>query len=358
MAMLGTKISGVPGSSGEYEQWIKSGRVWDPATLSWYEKPTSTQSPSSQTNEQQLVSIQTQVNTLQDVINDANAAGITTGEIPSSITDKYDLSFIDTSLENKDVPMGDLDMPDELKDDPYFAQLDPESQALIAYYYNISSKQDTDRVNAFKDALDAAEAEADPYWREQISIVKDELTRTMQGYEMDLSTQEKSLQNKISRINEDLTYNKSFLTTEQQAELSRQKKQYEYDLQDTRDTMASRGLTFSSIRNQAEERLGESYEDTVGSATRKYDYNIRNIEVESTRNISDIGDQIANLKETTARAETSAVRKTEGYLGSSNLTDYSKYLLGGITGSMTGEKASDVLTRAQSLYLTKYPNLS
>jgi len=226
-----------------------------------------------------------------------------------------------------------------------------DTQDLIDYFEGILSGNDTERATLFAQALIDAEAEATPYWKEQIAIIRDELTRTMGDLSTNLALQETEFQRRIDRINEDLTYGAEQLTIAEQAELTRQKLAYENDILGIRDQMASRGLTDSSIRSRTEELENISNEDIVKSTTRKFADSQRNLRTSGQDDIAVINNQVTTLKAKTASDQLSAVRKVEGILGSANMTDWSSMLQGGLTGTLADEKRKDILVRANDRLL-------
>jgi len=256
----------------------------------------------------------------------------------------------------------DLEIPQGLEDDPFFAQLDPQSQAMIAYYQNILDTQDTARQDAFEKALELAGEDAEPFWKEKLSIIKDELSRAIGTLGADLASREKELTRRSKEIEEDLIYNKENLTVDESAELARTKRAYDQELEVIGDTMANRGLTSSTIRNRAESRLEESYVDVIESTGRKYARAQRAEGVGATRLQADITQQVADLQRGFAEAKTGAARGTEAYVGSEALGKLGLGLeglgLGGIKGGMAEEKATDVLQRSQALMLQNYPQFT
>lgn len=243
------------------------------------------------------------------------------------------------------------EIPDDLANDPYFMQLDENNKAIVSYYYNTLASQNTEKAKAFTTALDLASKQADPYWKEKLNIVKDELERTTATTEADLVSREKTLMDRQNAINEDLVSNKEYLTAEQQAELARQAESYNNDLTTIREQMASSGLSSSSIRNRAENRLATSNTDVIESATRAYEKNIKDTENTATRELASIAQQTADYQRQALENKTSAARTAEANIGSEALADTSvaPLLLGGISGTMLDSKGTDILNRAKSL---------
>jgi len=255
----------------------------------------------------------------------------------------------------------DIDIPEELANDPYFQQLDDESKKLMSYYWNIMETENKEKQQAFEDALDLAEEQANPYWKEQIRIFKDEVQRSIGSLESDLEERAETLSRRKKEIQEDLIYNKEYLSTSEQSELARQARKYDQELETVRSKMAERGLSFSSIRGKAEERLAEEKEDMVESIEREYGKKERDIKVEAERKTKEIQDALKTLERTGGEKKEEVARKAEQYLGTeklkSEIPGMGEYLMGDIEGTLQTEKAKDVLERTKGLFLTNYPSI-
>jgi hypothetical protein len=245
-----------------------------------------------------------------------------------------------------------LTIPKELADNPYFGQLDPDNQAMVAYYWNITNSQNEDKKKAFQDALNLATEQADPYWREKINLVKDEAERAFGTLTADEASEEEKLSRRSQAIAEDLKYNKEYLTAEEQAELSRQKDDYDKQLLTIRENMATRGLTSSTISTQAHEQLATASENVIGSVQRQYAKKQRDLGVGAERDVADITAQLVDLKRKLGEGKTDVARKAETYLGSgtaAGIQGASSYLLGNVSGIMKEDKGTDILQRANAL---------
>ncbi len=264
---------------------------------------------------------------------------------PATVTNPVSVNTGNASLPS-------IEVPQELADNPYFKQLDQDNQTLVAYYWNITNTQNTQKQQAFKDALNLASQQADPYWREKINLVKDETERTFATLSADTASKEAELSRRSQAIADDLKYNKEYLSTEQQAELSRQKDDYDKQLGVIRENMATRGLTSSSVNTQAQESLASMNEDVIGSVQRKYAKEQRDLGVGSERDVADITAQLTDLRRRLGESKTDVARKAETYLGSTeanNIPGMSSYLMGNISGTMVEDKGADILARANGL---------
>ena len=248
----------------------------------------------------------------------------------------------------------DSDVSEELASDPYYQQLDANSKAIVSYYESILESDDAERQQAFSDAMDAAAEQADPYWAEQLRIVKDEFTRTVGGLEQDFAAMEADLMARSKAIGEDLEFNKEFISAEEQAALSKQKLSYDVQLDGMREDAAQRGITSSSIKNIARERLDESNIGVVESITRQSARLIREETVGAERGLGDIERLTEDARAKLRATKTGEVRGLESIIGTTDtlgVKGTSGFTLGGVTGSFGETKTKDILQRAQALIL-------
>jgi TolA-binding protein len=210
-------------------------------------------------------------------------------------------------------------------------------------YDFVSVKGTAENINILKTALSEAETAVSPYWAEQLRIAQGSLVEALEGLGTDYNYQTTQLQNNITRINEDLTTRRGELSLDQQAELLKQKENYTQQLESVQNTAASQGLTFSSNRNTAENRLyGTYYNPQYGimeSTNRTYQRQIAALETEAARGNVDAQNQLANLKAKTGQSATNTVRTAEQYLGSSNLPSLPQ--LNGIAPQTYGNISGD-----------------
>jgi len=253
--------------------------------------------------------------------------------------------------------MTDLDAkaPDTLKGDPSWNVLSADQKEIAIYNYNVTLANDAAKAQALSSALEQAKSQAEPYWKEIIRVAQDELVRNIAGLEEDYATIEAKLQKKIGEINEDLTYNRDYLSTSKQAELGKQLDTYQQELKGIQAQAGATGLTSSSIRTDAERLSAKSNEYVVGSIQRDYDKQLRDLGVTSTRSVEDLEREIADLKTSMGAKETEAIRGAEKYLGTSNLPTLNNNTLGGtalgdITGTMYEDKSRDIELRKDAIY--------
>jgi hypothetical protein len=237
-----------------------------------------------------------------------------------------------------------------LAGDPDYEQLDADNKAMADYLDAALNNRDEKETAAIKEAMALAAQQADPYFKQKINIFMDEFNRAMGTIDADLASHEKNLLAQKTEIERALTVGKEDLSIDQQAELAQEAKNLDSDILTTRDNMAARGLTSSTIRTQAEQKLNEANQYVVEGKKRTYERNIRDLEAKSAYNVNDILSQIDDVRRAANEEKISTTRKAEGYLGSDALAGNAN-LLGGISGSIIEDKSDDILKRANALML-------
>ena len=249
---------------------------------------------------------------------------------------------------------GTTEIPEWLKNNEDFQKLPKDMQDYLVQYFNILKIQDTESQKKLDDALKQAKDQANPYWAEVLTIAQDDLSRALKSKADDFASNESYLQEQISRIKSDLATKKGDLTIDEQAELARQKKQYEVSLENLRESAASAGLTFSTKRATAESRLAEEQQDIVESTKRKYMRESRDLEEAASRGEKDALAKIAEYKRILGEQQMSILRTAESKLGTSGLPTSLPLAegvtpLGGVKGSVEEDKLKDIWTRAEAL---------
>lgn len=247
---------------------------------------------------------------------------------------------------------GPQPFPDSVLNSPFYKQLDSENRQLLEYYWGILSGGNEQKMQAFQQALGLAKKQADPYFAEKINVFSDEVKRSLGSLSADLGSREFELSRRKKEIVDNLNYNKQYLSAEQQAELARQADAYDAELEGLRENMASRGLSSSTIRTKAEDRLNRANEDFITSSERKYNYQLGGMSRDAMSNLADYEQQLADLRRKTLENKTDIVRKGESYLGTdlvNNIQGSDGLSLGGVSGTLLEDKTRDILTRTQGL---------
>ena len=252
--------------------------------------------------------------------------------------------------------------PKWLAENEQYLTLTPEEQEYMTNYYNVLAIQDEESQNILAKALQDAKDMADPYFAEQIRMAQDELSRAMGQQTDDFASNKRDLELRIEQIDEDLTTGKERLGVDEQAELSRQKRKYEVNLEGLIENAASRGLTFSSKRALAESRLSTEQSDIVESTKRGFQRQISDLQQAASRGEVGAQNLLEDYERTYGESVTSLIRTAEQTLGTENLPSDLPELpgispLGGVVGGLEEDKQSDIIQRAKALAELRNPFL-
>jgi len=266
-----------------------------------------------------------------------------------------------TKKEEEEKGEGDKDAPDWLKDDEYFNQLSPDEQAYIISYHNVLKENDKEKQEILAQALDDATAQADPYFAEKIRMAQDELKRALGEGAGDFTSKKRDLETRISQIGEDLATGKERLGIDQQAELARQKRTYEYQLENLIEGASHKGLTFSTKRALAESRLKTEQTDITESTKREFQRKIGDLQKAASRGDTEAQNLLKDYERMYGEDVTALIRGTEATVGTEGLPTLPDLPglgpMGGITGSLAEDKQMDILQRAEALANLRNPFL-
>ena len=110
-------------------------------------------------------------------------------------------------------------VPDYLKSDPTFLALPRDLQQMAIYADTVTKADDADKIQKLAQAFDIAAQQADPYWKQIIRIAQDETLRAFEESQGDFTSSLERQQRRIAEIQQDLATNKEFLSLQQQQEL-------------------------------------------------------------------------------------------------------------------------------------------
>ena len=314
--------------------------------------------------EEQIIETKKKIDTAQSILDQAKALGYkpdqeilidpnTNAVLPPPTDEKKEGGETKTD--------GTYTVPDWLANNDYFKQLTPDEQKYIVNYYNVLRLNDQENQDRLKKALNDAKAQADPYFAEQIRIAQSELLTALGEQKGDFASKQRDLQLRIDQIKEDLATGKERLSVDQQAELARQQRKYEVQLENLVESAAATGLTFSSKRAVAESRLATEQTDVVESTKREFQRRIEDLQIRASRGETEAQNLLKDYERVYGENVTKLVRTAEKELGTANLPTLPELPgvspLGGVTGRFEEEKTKDILTRAEALANLRNPFL-
>jgi hypothetical protein len=261
---------------------------------------------------------------------------------------KYQSDKNNTEFRNKE-----SSLPEEIRNDPAYKNLSQDMKEIVLYNYQIQSANDEQKAQNLATALELAIEQADPYWKNILLIAQDEVLRTFEQIKGDYDSSVQRQLRIVDNINQDLAYNKDFLNLEQQSALANIAMNYEMNHENLLNSAAGAGLSFSTKRKIAEQRLAAENQSMVESTQRSFNKQLRDIETESQRGITEAQFGIEDLGRRAQNAYTSAGRAAETYLGTGNLPYLPGYSPlgseGPLPGQMYEEREKDIWTRQQTI---------
>jgi hypothetical protein len=246
-------------------------------------------------------------------------------------------------------------MPDSIKNDPSFQALTPDQQEIVMYNYEVQLANNEAKATALANALSQATAQADPYWKNLFAIATDEILQQFEqakgDYESSLARQQEIIKN----IENDLTNNKQYYTLEQQKELSDLMKGYQSSVEGVIANAADRGLTFSTKRKIAEQKLAEENQGLVESSQRTYNKQMLDLQNEASRGNLQAQQEIADLQRRMQETQQNIGLSAEAKLGTANMPNIPGYVspissTNPTIGTMGEEKIADIEERKNTIY--------
>lgn len=259
-----------------------------------------------------------------------------------------------------DVDEAIASLPDSIKNSPEFQSLPDDLKKMAGYQYTIQKTNDVEAQKNLEVSLAKAKEQAEPYWKGVLRVAHDTISNSLADITGDYEYKKKKAEANIKEINDTLANDKDFLTLEQQAELAREESKYQQDLDQIKETMASRGLSFSTIKEEAEAQRDEEQQDIVESTKRLYGYKLRNTDITAQNKLATQNTDLAEAERQKASKIKSLGTEAESKLGTENLPTIQGYTpMGNVTGDLYEQKVKDIYERAKTLSSElKLPQLS
>ncbi len=235
-----------------------------------------------------------------------------------------------------------------------YQRMDAEQQKFLEFNWNMTRSDAKEDIKLYQKALEEATTQADPYWKSYLLIAQDEVQRSVDEAMKTTQSEVERNQRLIERLNENLTSNKEYLSLEQQSDLANIARNYEVQNEQVVGGAAEAGLTFSTKRKIAEQRLAEAQTGLVESTQRKYNKQIRDLETEAASGSLEAKKRIEDLQRRLGQSVTSIGREAEAKLGTENIPAITGYTpLGDVTGELYERKVEDIAKRQQTLFAEK-----
>ena len=203
-----------------------------------------------------------------------------------------------------------------------YKSLPPESKDFVDIAYNLIEVGGEAEAKFFANAVAQAQAIADPYYKTQLSLAGAEVLGAIAEKNNDFETRKEVIERVRDELMQDVSSNKEFLTLEQQADISRNIRQYDEDLLTIADEAAEKGLTFATgarSRALAESRRGEQFQDVIQSGQRRFNFQIKELELKAARGDTSAQKELEALTGQKGFALQQIGRAAEEVLGSANV---------------------------------------
>ncbi len=225
--------------------------------------------------------------------------------------------------------------------------LTPDQRAALQSIYTAITTNDLDYAGRLKAAIGAATQYSDPFFKAQTRLVTDALERGLKAEDDDLAFNEEQKRNTLKALLQDIEASKDSLSLDEQQQLRTLTRQLQTDMEATRDDLAARGFTTSSVRARKEQLVNDTYGDLRQSAQRSLTEKTTALTNQGTRAQTSTVAEIARLQELARSGKLDKLRTAEESVGSNALSSLGYgNLLGGVGGALPRAQAQDALSFA------------
>ena len=263
------------------------------------------------------------------------------------------------------------DVPDFLKNTPYWDDLTDEEKKLKLFEYNAQIQQKDENKQEYVDALEKAKDLVDPYYAQNITIAQDEILRGFDDIETANKMRIDLIERNIVRIGEDLDTDTDRLDIDQQAALTRLKSSFENTLVDLQNQSSDAGQAFNSRAGDLLSRAAIEKKDVQTSTNRSFDKQIKDLNQQAERGIQDQESAREEQERLRAINLTTLARESEKALGSQSYNELKTKLDSGLqdvlgdidnlgieTGTLKQERDAQVIDTTNSIIAADGVDLS
>jgi hypothetical protein len=229
-----------------------------------------------------------------------------------------------------------------------FRALNKADQQAVLSVFNAVASNDKKQAERLIKGFETASKINDPYFKQQLRLATDAIKRGYTAIDDEADYSERQAKTRLRDLKEDFERRKDFLTVEEATQLKAIERQYEQDLDTTRNTLASAGFGSSSKRIEQEKLLDEATGDLRASTKRKFAYEIDNSRDNLQRETRDTNREVRRLNELTKANKLNFLRKAEEQVGTANLPRLSgaPSPLGDVYGSLPEQRLKNTLESA------------
>ena len=248
------------------------------------------------------------------------------------------------------------ELPDELKNNNIFMDLDFDLQEMAFSSYQIQVANNEDKARKMDEAFNMAVKQADPYWKQIIRIAQDETVRTFDEAKGDYQSSMDRINRRQTELTDDVALFKDRLSLDEQVKLGAINRSYTSQIKEVAQNASEAGITFGAgelSRTGQQGLVDEQNEEIVESTKRQFAQQIEDLTIKQQRGDTDAQTQLSDLERTYGSRIQDIGRNIESYLGSQatagmGIEGYSG--MGNITGTMYEDKTKDVEARKRALF--------
>lgn len=241
----------------------------------------------------------------------------------------------------------------ELTNSLEFSSLPEDQQELVRNVFQVIAENDTDNAERLAAAFETAEKVSDPFFKQQIRIARDAIERGFVSIDQEEQFREKQLQTNLADLKQDLETRKEFIGLEEQAALKGIEREYTQTLKSTRQSLAARGMSSSSVREESEQLIEETTGDLRESTKRRFGAQMTEALRSGERGERDTQSELERLRELTKDKKLELFRGAEETLGTAGLgklnINQNIDPLGDLVGDIPQAQAKDIISGATQL---------
>lgn len=239
----------------------------------------------------------------------------------------------------------------QFKSSAAYGALSQEMKDFVDLAFNLISVGGEEEAKFFANAISQAQAIADPYFKTQIALAKAEITGAIAEKNFDYGVKSEAITRARDELLQDISLNKEFLTFEQQADIAKAVKGYDEDLLKIADEAAEKGITFATgarSRALAESRRGEQFQDVVQSNRRRFNFQMKELELKASRGDTAAQKELEKLQGERGFSLQQIGRAAEEVLGSAGAPSIPGYApTGGAMGKIEEDKRRAIISDTQ-----------
>lgn len=262
-----------------------------------------------------------------------NYSGPTVGGDGGAVLPKTDISELANSIEFKSLPQ--------------------DQQELVRQVFQTIAENDVDNAERLAVAFETAESVSDPFFKQQIRIARDAIERGFVSIDQEDQFREQQLRTNLADLKQDLETRREYLGLEEQAALRGIEREYTQNLKLTRQNLAARGFSSSSMREEAETLLDETTGDLRESTQRRFGAQISEVATQLNRGERDFQTELSRLQELSKEKRLELFRGAEETLGTAGLSGLQGAEglgpLGDLVGDIPQKQAQDIISGATQL---------